>query len=104
MDVQKDRKLRRSGIFIEQMTKTRLAPLGATFKPEIHPTRLRSRPDVAPSGAQRVLFDPSYKDVAPTEHGIRIAKRGHSGSWVTNRSNPPNKGALRLPISHIRPS
>jgi hypothetical protein len=75
------------------MTNTRPAPSGATYKPDIHPSRLSSvhfsplgplRPlestsvtptqransnsDVAPGGARRVLFDPSYKDLAPTEH------------------------------------
>ena len=50
------------------MTKTRPAPLGATHKPDVRPSWFSSRPDVAPSGARRVLFDPSYKDLAPTEH------------------------------------
>ena len=33
-----------------------------------------SKPDAAPDGAKRVLFDRSYKDFAPTELGRDIAK------------------------------
>ena len=75
MDVQKGRKLRRSGIFIDKMTKTRPAPLGATYKPDVHPSWCTSRSDVAPSGADRALFDPSYKDFALTELGRGIANQ-----------------------------
>jgi hypothetical protein len=81
------------------MTKTRPAPLGATYKPNVRPGRLSSRSDVAPSGARRVLFDPSYKDFAPPELGRRIAKRADSSPWVTTHSNALNKAALRLPVS-----
>jgi hypothetical protein len=81
------------------MTKTRPAPLGATYKPNVRPSRLSSRPDAAPSGPSRVLFDPSYKDFAPPELGRRIAKRADSSPWVTTHSNALNKAALRLPVS-----
>jgi hypothetical protein len=62
------------------MIKTRPAPLGATYKPDVRPSRLSSRPDVAPSGADRALFNPSYKDFAPTELCRGIAK---GDLWVT---------------------
>jgi hypothetical protein len=81
------------------MTKTRPAPLGATYKPNVRPSWFSPRPDVAPSGARPVLFDPSYKDFAPPELGRRIAKRADSSPWVTTHSNALNKAALRLPVS-----
>jgi hypothetical protein len=81
------------------MTKTRPAPLGATYERNVRPSWVSSKLDVAPSGARRVLFDPSYKDFAPPELGRRIAKRADSGPWVTTRSNALNKAALRLPVS-----
>jgi hypothetical protein len=81
------------------MTKTRPASLGATYKPDVRPSWFSSRPDVAPSGARRVLFDPSYRDFAPPELGRRIAKRADSGPRVTISSNALNKAALRLPVS-----
>jgi hypothetical protein len=86
------------------MTKTRPAPLGATYKRNVRPSRFGSRSDVAPSGADRSLFDPSYKDSAPTELNLRITKRADSGPWVTTRSNASNRDALRLPypISDLR--
>jgi hypothetical protein len=49
------------------MTRTRPAPLGATYKRGLRPICIGSKPDVAPSGAKRVLRDPSYKDPAPME-------------------------------------
>jgi hypothetical protein len=83
------------------MTKTRPAPLGATYKPNVRPSWFSPRPDVAPSGARPVLFDPSYKDFAPPELGRRIAKRADSSPWVTTHSNALNKPKLakRLRIS-----
>ena len=88
------------------MTKTRPAPLGATYKRNVRPSGFGSRSDVAPSGADRSLFDPSYKDLAPTELGRRIAKHTDSGPWVTARSNALNKAkfAKRYLPSMIKPS
>jgi hypothetical protein len=57
------------------MTKTRPAPLGATYKRNVRPSWLSSRSDVASNGADRALFNPSYKDLAPTELGRRIANQ-----------------------------
>ena len=47
--------------------KTRPAPLGATYKQDVRLGWSRPRPDAAPNGAKRVLFDRGYKDFAPTE-------------------------------------
>ena len=83
------------------MTKTRPAPLEATYKPDVHPSWCTSRSDVAPSGADRALFDPSYKDFALTELGRRIAKRADSGPWVANRSNALNDAKFRKTVTNL---
>jgi hypothetical protein len=64
------------------MTKTRPAPLGATYKRNVRPSRLSSRPDVAPSGARPVLFVQSYKDLAPTEPSPSMAKPRNSADQL----------------------
>ena len=97
------------------MTNPQPAPSGATYKPDIHPSRLSSvhfsplgplrplrplestsvtptqrassRSDVAPGGARRVLFDPSYKDSAPTEHEPAVEM-----SNSTNKQKLTNRG------------
>ena len=79
------------------MTKTRPAPLGATYKRKLRPRWFSSRPDVAPSGARRVLFDPSYKDFAPPELGRGIAKRG---LWVTTLASV-EEGQTRVAVASI---
>src|SRR5580704_17461663 len=89
------------------MTNTRPAPSGATYKPDIHPSRLssvhfsplgplrplestsvtptqraNSRSDVAPGGARPVLFVQSYKDLAPTEPSPSMAKPRNSADQL----------------------
>jgi hypothetical protein len=49
--------------------KTRPAPLGATYKQDVCLRWSRPKPDAAPNGAERVLFNRGYKDFAPTELG-----------------------------------
>jgi hypothetical protein len=82
------------------MTKTRPAPLGATYKPDIHPSRLNTRSDVAPSGARRDLLDPSYKDSAPTEHepAVEMSKSTDKRKLSNRGLNPwvGSVGALYL--------
>jgi hypothetical protein len=79
------------------MTKTRPAPLGATYKRNVRPSWFSSRPDVAPSGADRVLFNPSYKDFAPPELGRCIAKRADSGSMGNDPLKRVEQGRLAVP-------
>jgi hypothetical protein len=57
-----------------QCQKKRPAPLGATYEQDIRLDWVRSKPDAAPDGAKRVLFDRGYKDFAPTELDRDIAK------------------------------
>jgi hypothetical protein len=49
--------------------KTRPAPLGATYKQDVRLRWSRPKPDAAPNGAERVLFNRGYKDFAPMELG-----------------------------------
>jgi hypothetical protein len=56
------------------MTKARPAPLGATSKRSVRVRQLQPKPDAAPNGAKRGLFDRGYKDFAPTELRRGIAK------------------------------
>jgi len=55
------------------MPKTRPAPLGATYKQDVPFRWSRPKPDAAPNGAKRVLFNRDYKDFAPTELARSIA-------------------------------
>jgi hypothetical protein len=59
------------------MTKTRPAPLGATYKRNARLGWL-NRSDAAPKGANRVLFGRGYKDFAPPELGCSIANHPDS--------------------------
>jgi hypothetical protein len=54
------------------MKETPSAPSRATDKRDVRQARL-NRPDVAPNGANPVLFDRGYKDFAPPELGCPIA-------------------------------
>jgi hypothetical protein len=83
------------------MTKTRPAPLGATYKRNVRPSWLRSRPDVAPSGARSVSFDPSYKDLAPPELGRCIAKRADSGSTGNHLLERVEQGQSRKTVTNL---
>jgi len=67
------------------MTKTGPAPLAATYKRDLRLAWLNPRTDVAPNGATRALFDPVYKDVAPTELGRAIVK---VDPWASAASSP----------------
>src|SRR5258708_29414829 len=65
------------------MTKTRPAPLGATYKRNVRPSWFSSRPDVA-----------------PTELGRCIAKRADSGSMSNHPLKRVEQG--RLAVSSFR--
>jgi hypothetical protein len=49
--------------------KNQPAPLGATYNRGIVVQRSNAKPDAAPNGAKRALFDRGYKDFAPPELG-----------------------------------
>src|ERR1700678_3243507 len=74
------------------MKKNRPAPIRATHKQEVRPSWSGSRSDVAPNGAKRVLFNPTYKDFAPTELCRGITK---CGPRVTTCSNALNQANLK---------
>src|SRR5260221_14484463 len=79
------------------MTKTRPAPLLATYKREVRPLSFSSRPDVAPGGARHVLFNPSYKDFVPTELCRGIPK---GVLWVTTLASV-EEGQTRKAVDRI---
>jgi hypothetical protein len=60
--------LRRSRIFIDTMTKTRPAPLGATYKRNVRLGWSDPRSDVAPSEAKRALFNLAIKILLPRSY------------------------------------
>jgi hypothetical protein len=68
--------------------KARPAPLGATYKQDVRLRWSRPKPDAAPNGAERVLFNRGYKDFAPTELDRSVAIVDRS---VTIRSIPLSK-------------
>jgi len=84
------------------MTKTRPAPLGATSDLELNQLGRTSRLYVAPNGASRVLFNPSYKDFAPTELCRGTAKGGLRVASL--ESVEEAKLEKLLAVSHIKPS
>src|SRR5258707_14932704 len=79
------------------MTKTRPSPLGASYSREVRPLWFSVRPDVATSGARRLLFNPSYKDFAPTEL-CRGSPKG--GLWVTTLASV-EEGQTRKAVDRI---
>ena len=83
------------------MKKTRLAPSGATYKPDVRPSRLSSRSDVAPNGADHVLFNPSYKDFAPTELGRRIRETRRCRSMGNHPLERVEQGQSRKTVTNL---
>jgi hypothetical protein len=83
------------------MTKTRPAPLGATYKRNVRLGWSDPRSDVAPSGAKRALFKPSYKDFAPTElrrSTVKIANSADEQELIptVNRGRRLQYGTIRI--------
>ena len=73
--------------------KTRPAPLGATYKQDVRLRRVRPKPDAAPNGAKRVLFNRGYKDFAPTalDRSVTIVDRSETIRSIPLSKTNPNQ-------------
>jgi len=81
--------------------KTCSAPLGATYKQDVHPRWSSLKPDAAPNGAKHLLVGHGYKDFAPTYLGAARNSQLPLMNRLLSRRRPGLVGTSSLPLNHI---